>query len=292
MMARNRTGMQDLAGLLREAGIEGAEALAAIAVPSWRISVTRTSLAELELGQSRFGGCPDVPLDFQWPMFGGEPLTFLAQFDLSQVSDPSLPRNGWLLIFYDVAGQPWGLDAQDAGTASVAYVSAPKQSLVRREHPVVRDKFAGPFESCSITMTATMDLPQVWDRIVAHAGVEVSQEHWGAYWAVSTVVSGVEEGTPYHHLLGHPQLVQNDMRGDCELVTNGIACAGPQSYESERARQLLDRAPAEWVLLLQLATDDTVGWTWGGDGRLYVWMRRSDLAARAFEKAWLILQCS
>jgi len=30
---------------------------------------------------------------------------------------------------------------------------------------------------------------------------------------------------------------------------------------------------------------------WGDGGALYVWIRRQDLAARKFEKAWTILQC-
>lgn len=31
---------------------------------------------------------------------------------------------------------------------------------------------------------------------------------------------------------------------------------------------------------------------WGDLGRLYFWIRDDDLAARRFEKAWLILQCT
>ena len=46
-------------------------------------------------GWTRFGGQPDVPPDFEWPTFKGEncesitkerPLSFLAQFDCSELS--------------------------------------------------------------------------------------------------------------------------------------------------------------------------------------------------------------
>jgi uncharacterized protein YwqG len=32
--------------------------------------------------------------------------------------------------------------------------------------------------------------------------------------------------------------------------------------------------------------------SWGLGGRIYYWMRRDDLAARRFDAAWCILQCS
>ena len=52
-------------------------------------------------GWTRFGGQPDVPPDFEWPTFKGEncesitkerPLSFLAQFDCSELSPVRLGR--------------------------------------------------------------------------------------------------------------------------------------------------------------------------------------------------------
>ena len=34
------------------------------------------------------------------------------------------------------------------------------------------------------------------------------------------------------------------------------------------------------------------GMMWGDCGRLYFWIRQQDLASKAFEKSWMILQCS
>ena len=48
---------------------------------------------------------------------------------------------------------------------------------------------------------------------------------------------------------------------------------------------------AQWRLLLQLDTDDSLGVMWGDSGRIYFWMREEDLRSRAFDRAWCILQC-
>jgi hypothetical protein len=150
----------------------------------------------------------------------------------------------------------------------------------------------GPFEPCSLSLAPTVDLPHEWDSIIAGAGLAIPRNQWEAYASVASAVSGVEEDARYHHLLGHPRLVQDDMRGECELVTNGVYCGDPSGYQGERAKDLLRRAPADWQHLLQIDSDEgSPGWMWGGSGRIHFWIRRTDLAARAFEKAWLILQC-
>jgi uncharacterized protein YwqG len=92
-------------------------------------------------------------------------------------------------------------------------------------------------------------------------------------------------------LLGDPQNIHGDMRGECALVTSGIYCGTPSGYQGKQAEELVALAASQWQLLLQLDTDEGPDWEWGESGRIYFWIRREDLAARAFEKAWLILQC-
>ena len=53
-------------------------------------------------------------------------------------------------------------------------------------------------------------------------------------------------------------------------------------------------APGEkdWRLLLQVDTDEQLGLMWGDCGLIYFWIREQDAAARRFDRAWVILQCS
>jgi uncharacterized protein YwqG len=47
----------------------------------------------------------------------------------------------------------------------------------------------------------------------------------------------------------------------------------------------------QWLLLLQLDSDDPIDVMWGDGGMLYFWIRRDDLANRRFDKTWMTLQC-
>ena len=87
----------------------------------------------LPAGCSKFGGRPDVPAGFVWPVFETKtldddtvkprPLAFLAQFDCARLAglDPEglLPRTGLLSFFYELGSQRWGYDPKDAGCARV-----------------------------------------------------------------------------------------------------------------------------------------------------------------------------
>ena len=67
-------------------------------------------------GVSRVGGCPDVPLDFNWPENQGRRLDFLLQVNLSDLSSNptfTFPGKGIMSFFYDVQEQPWGFDPKD-----------------------------------------------------------------------------------------------------------------------------------------------------------------------------------
>jgi uncharacterized protein YwqG len=230
-----------------------------------------------------------VPPGFAWPRRDGHPLAFLAQLDLAELGAPALPAAGWLLFFYDVAGQPWGFDPKDAGGARVVHVEAARTSLARRARPQANEP-GSPFRSCALSFAPSLDLADPEDDLLARARIPLERAKLAAYREVSAALSGAGDG-PRHHLLGNPQLVQGDMRGECQLVTSGIYVGKPEAFQGEHTQELLRAAPSEWRLLLQLDSDQGgPGWTWGDAGRVYFWIRRADLAAGAFDRSWLVLQ--
>ncbi|NOT29697.1 MAG: DUF1963 domain-containing protein [Planctomycetes bacterium] len=81
------------------------------------------------------------------------------------------------------------------------------------------------------------------------------------------------------------------MELECQLVTNGVYCGDSSGYQEPRAKEL-EAGQTEWRLLLQLDSDERAKMMWGDAGRLYFWIRESDLCEHDFDKAWLILQCS
>ena len=89
---------------------------------------------------------------------------------------------------------------------------------------------------------------------------------------------------------GWPCAIQGEMETECQLVTNGIFCGLPEGYASKKAMRLRPGA-ADWRLILQLASDEHVGFEWGDGGTIYVWMREQDVRTRRFDRCWTILQC-
>jgi uncharacterized protein YwqG len=77
---------------------------------------------------------------------------------------------------------------------------------------------------------------------------------------------------------------------ECQLVSHGVYCGDESGYKSPR-RAELENGKADWLLLLQLDSDDDADMMWGDAGRLYFWINKNDLARRDFSKVWMILQC-
>ena len=96
--------------------------------------------------------------------------------------------------------------------------------------------------------------------------------------------------TTHHQLLGYSGNIQGEMELECQLVTNGVYTGDREGYQNPRVQTLREGAK-DWMLLLQVDSDDEPGMMWGDLGRLYFWIRRQDLKARNFDNTWCILQC-
>ena len=93
-----------------------------------------------------------------------------------------------------------------------------------------------------------------------------------------------------HRLLGHPEERRPRMELECQLASRGIDLSEGAGDVDPRAEQL-EPGASEWRLLVQLSSDDEVGFYWGdGLGRLYVWIRERDLVERDTAAAWALLE--
>ena len=206
----------------------------------------------LPVGASRFGGQPDVPAGFTWPVFETavpedetvkpRPLAFLAQFDCASLApldrEGLLPKTGLLSFFYELGSQRWGYDPKDAGCARVYWFDGA---------PLAPAGFPA-------------DLPEDF-RLPE---------------------------------LGWPDIIQNNMTLECELVSRGHYLGGRwESVPMEERDQLRKPSVEGWQLLFQLDTVESGGFElmFGDCGRIYFYIRNEDLAARRFDRVWLIQQC-
>ncbi len=250
--------------------------------------------------RSRFGGRPDLPPGFAWPTFHtatfddfrerDHSLGFLLQIDCSELPadcDPLLPRHGLLSFFYEMESQRWGYDPQDAGCCRVFWFEDPA-ALCPADIP---GDLAGDFRfpPIGIRFVSEATLPDASDFALLSPD-DINPDAFDEARASLGVTSPANAS----RLSGWPDTLQGNMTTPCELISRGHYLGG--SWESVTAEEQAEAdrmSPDAWRLLLQLDTvkDGDFELVFGDCGRIYFYIRREDLAARRFDRVWLILQC-
>lgn len=268
--------------------------------------------AEEAVGSSRFGGAPDVPEDFVWPVFETDtfddktvkprPLSFLAQFRCEELapydSGELLPKTGVLSFFYEIDSQKWGYAPQNAGCARVYWFEDIRQ-LSRGEFPQSLEEELR-FPEMKIKFERIRSLPDYEDFACGFSGEEYNGA-WDVFRKVigdkfSEVVkeSYTKQGEPCPKLLGWANIIQNCMAFECELVSRGYYLGDWKAIPREEIKDAKKHCCDEWLLLFQLSTmeNDDFELMFGDCGCIYFYIRKEDLEARRFDKTWLILQCT
>ncbi|WP_157064221.1 YwqG family protein [Methylobacterium tarhaniae] len=226
------------------------------------------------------------------------PLAFFGQFDLAELSaidgyDPTFPKTGRLLVFYDFFEQPEDFTPEASVGWRVIWDESPQESLTRAAIP------------SDLEAISDDDWTSIFEPALIHASpvvtpIPMSDEGWDAFDLADGTLSAIygewlsEFGTPdeedgeNHQLGGYPRTLQNGLQATSQLAANGISCGTGEAWTSPEAKALLPSA-GEWRLLLQIGVDLNAGMT--GPGAYYVIIRNQDLAARRFEQARVTYQC-
>lgn len=248
------------------------------------------------VGGSRFGGRPDVPGDFVWPVFEWEgttrPLAFLAQFDCAQLApldqEGLLPKKGLLSFFYELDSQRWGYDPKDAGCARVYWFEG--QDLAPAEFPKeLAEEFRLP--QLAAKLSAATDAPDFQDACPALGYPWTANDY--RIFDQARGELGMHYPENRSQLLGWPDLIQNNMTLQCELVSRGHYLGGSwESVPLEERDQLRGPSTEKWRLLFQLDTVEQDGFElmFGDCGRIYFYIPKEDLEAGRFDRVWLIQQ--
>ena len=236
-----------------------APAILELAQPCVRL---RTRPAAVRVGGSKIGGDPDLPVDALWPSFEGQPLVFLAQLDLADVSArfaSPLPSTGLLSFFFDRSTLE-----QDVG-----------QVLYTRE-PVQRRRAEGErFEECDVELVITTSVPAIGFRDWAYSeplGVPALTDdeldrllEWRSnldYWF------GLEEAR--HQLLGYPY------GRNADVLLQRAWGSGPWPADVAPARA--------WRNLLELHSDERAHLDWADGGTCWFLVENAALEAGDFSR--------
>jgi hypothetical protein len=256
---------------------------------------------ESSVGQTRFGGDPDLPRSLVWPEVEGEPLVFVAQLDLAELARwpeaRELPSQGLLSCFY--APIPPEGQVLEHPVAILHFVAL--DQLARRRVPEGTERL----RPHAIEIEAEQLLPSIesafaFEALLPEARVRafyasLAKGQAGAspidYQALAELVSlqnDCDPERPMHRLFGHPASIQGDPYLDVEMSQRGW---DGWREGSDEAMALRKRALG-WRLLLQIDAyqDDQLLLNQDG-GFFYFWIPADALAAQDWSRARGCLQC-
>ncbi|MBA9007091.1 MULTISPECIES: DUF1963 domain-containing protein [Thermomonospora] len=223
----------------------------------------------------RLGGTPLLPPGESWPRWAGRPLDFLALVDFAELAavlpQPDIPESGRAAFYY--AGRtprPWGSRAEERDgwrvfTGELVEASPPEGV----HHTPSRTLGAAPFLSLPAPQEPV--LRQVESR---YSGILAIYEQLYAAW-----LQHIWPDDPIHQIGGWPVIVQRPVTAEAGHASSG--------HDPDLPLPPHDRTDADdWCHLLQLDSDDRLGWHWGDPGRVYFCTRKS----APLEDSWLILQ--
>ncbi|MEA3213110.1 MAG: hypothetical protein QOE70_6167 [Chthoniobacter sp.] len=238
------------------------------------IAVSVIPDGDVAFAGSKIGGAAALPAAFQWPRYKGKSLEFLLQLNLAELPNGvgfGLPGHGLLSFFYDLQERPW---TPEIGGAFRVVYTPDEATLIATPAP----ENVRSLGEASLAFRAGLSLPyfsstalgDFQERIQAGIGRVPSDDEMDdfaeAYGDYCREVSHFDDPNPDggpHRMFGHPENIQDEMR----------------AWDSE------------WVMLFQVASDDTIDLQWGDSGMLYFWITKADLAATRFDRVTLTLQC-
>lgn len=261
--------------------------------------------ADEAVGRSRFGGVPDVPAGFIWPLFETDtfddetvkprPLSFIAQFNCRELAaydtEGLLPKTGVLSFFYETDSQRWGYDPKDAGCARVYWFEDIK-GLSKGKFPDDLDEYFR-FPAIGIGFERKVSLPQYEDFSSTFLSDEEYVKLGDDFDKVIEECYGEPEDI-CSKLLGWADIIQNCMTVECELVSRGHYLGNAyKDIPKEEMDYAKEYSSDEWLLLFQLDTVSQGDFElmFGDCGCIYFYIRKEDLLAKNFDRVWLMLQC-
>ncbi|SKB73625.1 Uncharacterized protein YwqG [Sphingobacterium nematocida] len=232
---------------------------------------------------SKIGGMPSMDKNL-FPCLNGEPLTFIGQIDLSEISSANdiLPSTG-LLLFFVYTGDLGYRYPDRKGEFRVVYLDEISSTP---EFVQVID------EKCQLmSFFQFYTFPSYQEGVVEKKNIsnddlntiDEIQEH--ILWGLEN-----DYDAP-HQILGHPHAIQGTVRFWWAASYLNIDPTVEDFSEDERGQ--IDVIEDEFLLLLQLNfLDSKIDIKTFGDSVVYFGIHKEDLRSNSFENAVLVMQCT
>ena len=224
-----------------------ADAIAATARPA--IDIILDGESQGALGESRFGGTPDLPAEMVWPRNeDGETLTFLAQINLSEIpafDDNPLPARGWFYVFI-------GLDEPASDVENLIFLVDGDAELVATTAPTgvewANDENYVDMPAQKLKLALFADIPR-WSTsdFETLAAAIAPDDETDLELELNDLGHNLRDENSIGQLLGHAKGIGHDSREDAFVVRE----IGPQYIYNYKHRATLDMTRAgNWLNLV------------------------------------------
>jgi len=297
--------IEDLENKLNENGLEKYfDKLKPLVKNTIRLYPKQADEIDIPIGQTKIGGRPDLPKEINWitethstettvkkflffktkkETTVTRSLSFIAQVNLAGVAlydkENLLPKQGLLYFFYSAEQEAGGFDQKDRNKFNVIYWNGNFNELQRTDFPADLPVYLS-FKACAVAIKPEISLPFCDHAVYSDFTEAETDKFWDEVYNDPTI----------NKLFGYSDNIQGEMELECELVTNGLYCGDASGYNDPKAKALEPNAK-NWLLLLQIDSNDENEMMWGDCGRLYFWIKKEDLLNQNFDKSWFSLQC-
>ena len=305
---------------LRDAGCGDAAPYTALLRPSiWMRVDAGRSPGPME---SRFGGPAMMPEGFDWPTYTAEPymgrdpnddpktfvlwyakqqqlpMFLVAQLNLAELPiESALPREGMLSFFTDPFDGVWGHSKADQQGLRVIYTPPEQFAALRPYEMPARSDHHGAFADSTwptyrIEYFVKWGFSD-WEAVHRLAEAEPFTDQGERVRDAMREIFGYSFG---HFLLDGGLNHQGDPRESAVLAVDSPqrpptyeeVGREPTQEEEDAFHAELERRTAEWTCLLSITQDDYLKPVVSDTGGLSFLIRKADLAARRFDRPWIV----
>jgi uncharacterized protein YwqG len=241
-----------------------------------------------DVGNSRYGGVPDLPVTMAWPRSGIQYCTFLMQINMSElppIGDSLLPKEGLLYCFLE-SEQPWTCQVLFFGGSSRLLQRAPAPPV---DQLVTRDEYE--MRSYKLRSARGLDTALDLDPALFEQFEELTEKtEWGDVWERLSRLRGEalgdDRGEIVGQLLGRPTDIGGNMREAAYLTSIGEQKRlYDREYRDAHAEHIRTGAK-QWRQLWRIDSNFKVDFLVGDAGSIYILARESDLARHDFSRIY------
>lgn len=296
------------------------DAVVSLTIPSIRLTLTRCGYDDLNLdavidqspvGISKIGGNPDLPPNFDWPLWEEMPLSFVAQFNVADIApldvEKALPKSGILYFFYDVTMEAF-VSGGDPVNWKVVYYDGDVSALSRTPAPTGLPEFGELAPNIAI-FSEELSIPN-WECVEViklfedFAVTEEEKERYRNFVIELTehnlrsqeqvMKKGILPAhlrLPAHHrLLGYPDVLYSDSRFECVADRDWEELDGIEEQKRATLHHQWMQEALNWRFLFQIDSDNEADLNWGDVGIMFVFIHREDLENANFDNVKLFYE--